>query len=137
MTLLLFYCITLVLVQVTNGILLFLQRNNLPAVRQYLETFAILIYLKFPTSFSSLQALSSYVFIAANVILHSWELAAQINHLNQLLPPILPFLTSHHHSLRCFTQVKPCNLIFCGRGAWCLFRMHILFVQSRHCLSLV
>jgi hypothetical protein len=28
---------------------LFLQRNNLPAVRQYLETFAINIYLKFPS----------------------------------------------------------------------------------------
>lgn len=27
----------------------FLQRNNLPAVRQYLETFAINIYLKFPS----------------------------------------------------------------------------------------
>lgn len=25
-----------------------LQRNNLPAVRQYLETFAINVYLKFP-----------------------------------------------------------------------------------------
>jgi hypothetical protein len=33
----------------SNGTLLFLQRNNLPAVRQFLETFAILIYLKFPT----------------------------------------------------------------------------------------
>lgn len=27
----------------------FLQRNNLPAVRQYLETFAINVYLKFPS----------------------------------------------------------------------------------------
>ncbi|KAF0930705.1 hypothetical protein E2562_034643 [Oryza meyeriana var. granulata] len=51
------------------------------------------------------QALSSYVFIAANLILHSRELAAQINYLNQLLPPIMPFLTSHHHSLRGFTQL--------------------------------
>lgn len=103
--------------EVTSSVHICLYRNNLPAVRQYLETFAILIYLKFPTLAEEQlipifhdngmrqQALSSYVFIAANVILHSWELAAQINHLNQLLPPILPFLTSHHHSLRCFTQL--------------------------------
>ncbi|RLN15678.1 hypothetical protein C2845_PM02G40530 [Panicum miliaceum] len=94
-----------------------LYRNNLPAVRQYLETFAILLYLKFPTMAEEQlipifhdkgmrqQALSSYVFIAANIILHSRQLSVQINHLNQLLPPILPFLTSHHHSLRSFTQL--------------------------------
>ncbi|KAF8780329.1 hypothetical protein HU200_001429 [Digitaria exilis] len=94
-----------------------LYRNNLPAVRQYLETFAILLYLKFPTlAVEQLipifhdkgmrqQALSSYVFIAANVILHSRLRSVQINHLNKLLPPILPFLTSHHHSLRGFTQL--------------------------------
>ncbi|CAL4928552.1 unnamed protein product [Urochloa decumbens] len=94
-----------------------LYRNNLPSVRQYLETFAILIYLKFPKLAEEQlipifhdkgmrqQALSSYVFIAANVILHSRQLSVQINHLNQLLPPILPFLTSHHHSLRGFTQL--------------------------------
>lgn len=52
------------------------------------------------------QALSSYVFIAANVILHSKELALQIKHLKGLLPSIIPLLTSHHHSLRAFTQVK-------------------------------
>ncbi|CAL9207649.1 unnamed protein product [Musa hybrid cultivar] len=51
------------------------------------------------------QALSSYVFIAANVILHESELAVQRKHLNELLPPIIPLLTSHHHSLRGFTQL--------------------------------
>ncbi|XP_006650942.1 uncharacterized protein LOC102703022 isoform X1 [Oryza brachyantha] len=103
--------------EVTSSIHICLYRNNLPAVRQYLETFAILIYLKFPTLAEEelipifhdnemrQQALSSYVFIAANLILHSRELSAQINHLNQLLPPIMPFLTSHHHSLRAFTQL--------------------------------
>ncbi|XP_062217146.1 uncharacterized protein LOC133917161 isoform X2 [Phragmites australis] len=103
--------------EVTSIIHICLYRNNLPAVRQYLETFAILIYLKFPTLAEEQlipifhdkgmrqQALSSYVFIVANVILHSRQLATQINHLNQLLPPIMPFLTSHHHSLRCFTQL--------------------------------
>lgn len=57
----------------------------------------------------SMQALSSYVFIAANVILHESELAVQRKHLNELLPPIIPLLTSHHHSLRGFTQVQLCS----------------------------
>ncbi|KAL6648997.1 hypothetical protein ACP70R_013221 [Stipagrostis hirtigluma subsp. patula] len=103
--------------EVTSSTHICLYRNNLPAVRQYLETFAILIYLKFPILAEEQlipifrdkgmrqQALSSYVFIAANVILHSRQLTSQINHLNHLLPPILPFLTSHHHSLRGFTQL--------------------------------
>ncbi|KAF7062705.1 hypothetical protein CFC21_069279 [Triticum aestivum] len=103
--------------EVTSTVHPCLYRNNLPAVRQYLETFAILIYLKFPTLAEAQlvpifndhgmrqQALSSYVFIAANVILHSGELVVQRNHLNQLLPPIISFLTSHHHSLRSFTQL--------------------------------
>ncbi|KAK9275857.1 hypothetical protein L1049_023130 [Liquidambar formosana] len=92
------------------------KRNNLPAVRQYLETFAIHIYLKFPSLVGEQlvpilrdydmrpQALSSYVFIAANVILHATE-AVQSRHLDELLPPIVPLLTSHHHSLRGFTQL--------------------------------
>ncbi|KAG0553292.1 hypothetical protein BDA96_01G581400 [Sorghum bicolor] len=102
--------------EVTSSIHICLYRNNLPAVRQYLETCAVLLYLKFPTLAEEQlipifhdkgmrqQALSSYVFIAANVILHSRQ-SVQIYHLNQLLPPILPFLTSHHHSLRSFTQL--------------------------------
>ncbi|OMO96285.1 tRNA/rRNA methyltransferase, SpoU [Corchorus capsularis] len=93
-----------------------LYRNNLPSVRQYLETFAISIYLKFPSLVAEQlvpilrdydmrpQALSSYVFIAANVILHASE-EFRFRHLDELLPPILPLLTSHHHSLRGFTQV--------------------------------
>ncbi|KAE8818497.1 methyltransferase tarbp1 [Hordeum vulgare] len=103
--------------EVTSSVHTCLYRNNLPAVRQYLETFAILICLKFPTLAEAQlvpifhdhgmrqQALSSYVFIAANVILHSGELVVQRNHLNQLFPPIISFLTSHHHSLRSFTQL--------------------------------
>ncbi|TYG91203.1 hypothetical protein ES288_A12G243200v1 [Gossypium darwinii] len=93
-----------------------LYRNNLPSVRQYLETFAINIYMKFPSLVAEQlvpllrdydmrpQALSSYVFIAANVILHASK-DIQLRHLDELLPPILPLLTSHHHSLRGFTQV--------------------------------
>lgn len=51
-----------------------------------------------------MQALSSYVFIAANVILHSSK-DVQPRHLDELFPPLVPLLTSHHHSLRGFTQV--------------------------------
>ncbi|XP_029120003.1 uncharacterized protein [Elaeis guineensis] len=103
--------------EVTSNLHICLCRNNLPAVRQYLETFAIQIYLKFPLLAEEQlipifynynmrpQALASYVFITANVILHANELSLQINHLNNLLPPIIPFLTSHHHSLRGFTQL--------------------------------
>ncbi|XP_024987092.1 uncharacterized protein LOC112522227 isoform X1 [Cynara cardunculus var. scolymus] len=93
-----------------------LYRNNMPAVRQYLETFAIYVYLKFPSLVGEqlvpmvrkydmrTQALSSYVFIAANVILHATK-NVQSRHLDELLPPIVPLLTSHHHSLRGFTQL--------------------------------
>ncbi|CAL9124432.1 unnamed protein product [Musa textilis] len=103
--------------KVTSNLHICLYRNNLPAVRQYLETFATQIYLKFPSLAAEQlvpifrnynmrsQALSSYVFIAANVILHESELAIQRKHLNELLPPIIPLLTSHHHSLRGFTQL--------------------------------
>ncbi|CAL5327551.1 unnamed protein product [Camellia sinensis] len=49
------------------------------------------------------QALSSYVFIAANVILHA-SATVQSCYLVELIPPIIPLLTSHHHSLRGFTQ---------------------------------
>ncbi|KAL8244568.1 hypothetical protein R6Q59_010826 [Mikania micrantha] len=93
-----------------------LYRNNMPGVRQYLETFAIYVYLKFPSLVGEqlvpmvrkydmrTQALSSYVFIAANVILHATK-DTQSQHLDELLPPIIPLLTSHHHSLRGFTQL--------------------------------
>ncbi|XP_031391362.1 uncharacterized protein LOC116203654 isoform X2 [Punica granatum] len=102
--------------QVTHSLHIALYRNNLPAVRQYLETFAINVYLKFPSLVRKQlvpilrdygarpQALSSYVFISANVILHASE-SVQSMHLDDLLPPIIPLLTSHHHSLRGFTQL--------------------------------
>ncbi|XP_043812569.1 uncharacterized protein LOC110629722 isoform X3 [Manihot esculenta] len=102
--------------RVTSSLHIALYRNNLPAVRQYLETFAINIYLKFPSLVGVQlvpilrdydmrpQALSSYVFIAANIILHASE-EFQARHLDELLPPVVPLLTSHHHSLRGFTQL--------------------------------
>ncbi|KAF3448239.1 hypothetical protein FNV43_RR08952 [Rhamnella rubrinervis] len=102
--------------QVTQYLHISLSRNNLPAVRQYLETFAINVYLKFPPLVGEQlvpvlrdydmrpQALASYVFIAANIILHSSE-TVQSRHLEELLSPIIPLLTSHHHSLRGFTQL--------------------------------
>ncbi|KAL3834975.1 hypothetical protein ACJIZ3_009711 [Penstemon smallii] len=102
--------------QVTSSLHTSIYRNNLPSVRQYLETFAIHIYLKFPSLVGQQlvyflrsydlrsQALSSYIFIAANVILHSNK-GSQFGHLDELLPPIIPLLTSHHHTLRGFTQI--------------------------------
>nr|GMD79755.1 uncharacterized protein LOC109185383 isoform X2 [Ipomoea batatas] len=102
--------------RVTHSLHTCLCKNNLPSVRQYLETFAIHIYLNFPSlvgeqlvpifrdSEMRPQALSSYVFIAANIILHSTG-AAQPERLSELLPPIIPLLTSHHHTLRGFTQL--------------------------------
>lgn len=51
-----------------------------------------------------MQALSSYVYIAANVMIHA-KAEVQHKHLDDLLPPLIPLLTSHHHTLRGFTQV--------------------------------
>lgn len=105
-----------ILEKVTCSLHKALQRNNLPSVRQYLETFAIQIYLKFPFLVGEElvpllrdydikpQALSSYVFVAANVILHAAK-PIQSRHLNELLPSIIPLLTSHHHTLRGFAQL--------------------------------
>lgn len=102
--------------QVTGSLHICLYCNNLPAVRQYLETFAINVYLKFPSLVREQlvpilrdhnarpQALSSYVFIAANILLHTSN-DVRLRHLEDLLPPIIPLLTSHHHSLRGFTQL--------------------------------
>ncbi|KAK4338184.1 hypothetical protein RND71_042671 [Anisodus tanguticus] len=102
--------------QVTHKLHVSLYRNNFPSVRQYLETFAIHVYLNFPLLVGQElvpllrdynmrpQALSSYVFIAANIILHSTE-EYKSRHLSELLPCIIPLLTSHHHTLRGFTQL--------------------------------
>ncbi|CAA3014630.1 uncharacterized protein LOC111390252 [Olea europaea subsp. europaea] len=102
--------------KVTSSLHISIYRNNFPSVRQYMETFAIQIYLKFPLLVGQQlvpmlrnynlrpQALSSYVFIAANIILHSKE-EIQSRNLDELLPPIIPLLTSHHHTLRGFTQI--------------------------------
>ncbi|GAB2209657.1 hypothetical protein Droror1_Dr00026878 [Drosera rotundifolia] len=102
--------------QVMETLHILLCMNNLPGVRQYMETFAIHVYLKFPELVGiqlvqifhdyemRTQALSSYVFIAANVILHANK-AIRYRHLAELLPPMVPFLTSHHHTLRGFTQL--------------------------------
>ncbi|XP_010439980.1 PREDICTED: uncharacterized protein LOC104723330 isoform X2 [Camelina sativa] len=113
-----------IVLQVMDSVHICLHRNNLPAVRQYLETFAINIYLKFPAlvkeqlvpilqnyDSKAQQALSSYVFVAANIILHA-EKTAQQTHLRELLPPIIPLLTSHHHSLRGFAQLLVHRVLF-------------------------
>ncbi|KAL2636392.1 hypothetical protein R1flu_007871 [Riccia fluitans] len=93
-----------------------LHRNNIPSVRQYIETFAAQIFLRFPelieeNLISALhdynmktQALSSYVLIAANVLFGT-PASRREELIHQVLPAILPFMTSHHHNLRSFTQV--------------------------------
>ncbi|KAL6985887.1 tRNA (guanosine(18)-2'-O)-methyltransferase [Sarracenia purpurea var. burkii] len=105
-----------ILLKVTRSLHMSLYRNNFPSVRQYLETFAINVYFKFPSLVRKQlvpifrdydmrpQALSSYVLIAANVILHA-PATVQSSYLVELLPPMIPLLTSHHHSLRGFTQL--------------------------------
>jgi tRNA guanosine-2'-O-methyltransferase len=60
--------------EVTSSIHICLYRNNLPAVRQYLETFAILIYLKFP-------ALAEEQLIP---IFHDNEMRQQVNIVSQM-----------------------------------------------------
>ncbi|KAJ3681791.1 hypothetical protein LUZ60_014364 [Juncus effusus] len=125
--------------EVTSKLHICLYRNNLPAVRQYLETLGIQVYLKFPDLAEQqlipilrdysmrTQALSSYVFIAANVIIHSKDSSLQLNHLKNLLPPIIPLLTSHHHSLRGFTQL----LVHCVLSKmWPLLKLNNLEVSS-------
>ncbi|XP_057858897.1 uncharacterized protein LOC131067769 isoform X3 [Cryptomeria japonica] len=103
--------------QVTSIVHQCIYRNNLPAVRQYIEIFAVQIYLKFPSMIVEQivpilcdysmkpQALSSYVFIAVHLLMHISPTSLQLELLEKLLPPILPFLTSHHHSLRAFSQI--------------------------------
>ncbi|KAL3677602.1 hypothetical protein R1sor_027550 [Riccia sorocarpa] len=93
-----------------------LHRNNMPSVRQYIETFAAQLFLRFPelieeNLISALhdynmktQALSSYVLIAANVVFGT-AASRREELMKKVLPAILPFMTSHHHNLRSFTQV--------------------------------
>jgi hypothetical protein len=64
------------------------------------------------------QALSSYVLIATDVLLCTSP-PSQQNLLELVLPAILPYMTTHHHNLQSFAQVqqstvKPCLLTFWG-----------------------
>ncbi|XP_074269533.1 uncharacterized protein LOC141592672 [Silene latifolia] len=133
-----------------------LYRNNFPAVRQYLETFAIRVYLDFPFLVQKhlvpilcdydmkTQALSSYVFIAANIMLHA-KAEVQSRHLDELLPPIIPLLTSHHHTLRGFTQLLVyqvlCKLLPTSSGSInlekkCLCNLRTYLSQNPDCVRL-
>ncbi|GJP36161.1 hypothetical protein CLOM_g20680 [Closterium sp. NIES-68] len=93
------------------------ERNNMPSVRQYVEIFGVLLFLGFPhlvddhllnhlqNANLKTQAQASYVLIAACLILHTKDPSLQLLQLHQLLPATLPYITSHHHNLRTFTQV--------------------------------
>lgn len=80
-----------------------------------------------------MQALSSYVFIAASIILHG----EKTRHLDELLPPIVPLLTSHHHTLRGFTQVTLHKMddvsyfFICGvdHGILCFIVHYVLYCR--------
>lgn len=94
-----------------------IERNNMPSVRQFLEIFGVQIYLRFPYLVEEhllpllhqhnmkTQALSSYVFIAANVVLHIHPPSLQLKMVSLIIPAVLPTMTSHHHNLRSFSQV--------------------------------
>lgn len=83
-----------------------------------------------------MQALSSYVFIAANIILHGEK--TQFGHLDELLPPIIPLLTSHHHTLRGFTQVTLHQMenvfLFVWTSEFCNLSLCIMQVLVYHVL---
>lgn len=66
------------------------------------------------------QTAASLVMIAAHVVLHSSPGAVQQEMLRLLFPATLPYLTSHHHNLRTFTQVSV-SVISCGVNGRTLF----------------
>jgi hypothetical protein len=65
------------------------------------------------------QALSSYVLIATNVLLCTSP-PSQQNLLELVLPAILPYMTTHHHNLRSFAQVQQCTVKPCPLMFWWL-----------------
>jgi len=93
-----------------------LHLGNHSSVRQYIETFMVSILLRFPKHVTSLlepalrdwscrtQIMASYVMIAANVVLHNSEEARE-TYFQALFPHIVPWMASHHHNLRNFSQV--------------------------------
>ncbi|GAQ91336.1 hypothetical protein KFL_007680030 [Klebsormidium nitens] len=94
-----------------------IQVQNMSSVRQYVEQFAVQVYLRFPHLVKDslvpwlndvntrTQTAASLVMIAAHVVLHSSPGLVQQDMLRLLFPATLPYLTSHHHNLRTFTQV--------------------------------
>ncbi|KAJ7549851.1 hypothetical protein O6H91_07G072000 [Diphasiastrum complanatum] len=94
-----------------------LYRNNMASVRQYIEIFAVQVYLRIPSLVYDhlipllgdynlkTQALSSYVSIASNVLMHISPMEVQQDMLKVIVPAIFPYITTHHHNLRSFSQV--------------------------------
>lgn len=88
------------------------------------------------------QALSSYVIIATHVCLHARQREQQEALVAALLPATVPYLTTHHHNLRTFTQVSlPRALGHLGSCANCVrasvfLRLLALAVaEMAHCTS--
>ncbi|MCO5564235.1 hypothetical protein L7F22_017893 [Adiantum nelumboides] len=94
-----------------------LLRNNLPSVRQYAEIFGVQLCIRFPCLIKErivpnlkdynlkTQALASCVFISVNVLIHVAPQSLQNELFEQILPAVMPYLTTHHHPLRSFSQI--------------------------------
>ncbi|KAI5079464.1 hypothetical protein GOP47_0004943 [Adiantum capillus-veneris] len=94
-----------------------LLKNNLPSVRQYAEIFGVQLCLRFPYLIKDrilpnlrdynlkTQALASCVFIAVNVLIHAAPQSVQNELLQEIMPAVMPYLTTHHHPLRSFSQI--------------------------------
>jgi hypothetical protein len=77
------------------------------------------------------QTSASLVMIAAHVVLHSPPGPVQQEMLRLLFPATLPYLTSHHHNLRTFTQVRmPSEVARSRRNFW-VAKSHS-FLQPLH-----
>ncbi|CAM6117416.1 unnamed protein product [Calypogeia fissa] len=134
--------------EVTSLLKVCLYRNNMPSVRQYIEAFAVKFYLQFPHLVEEslipvlydynmkAQALSSYVLIAANVLMFT-QAPQQKPLLQQIFPAILPFMTSHHHSLRSFTQVLTYKILHRFSKSECLFDINQGTFGEGQCLRAI
>lgn len=104
-------------VEVVDLLQLCLSKNNLPSVRQYAEILGIQICLKYPSLIKErivpalsdynmkTQALASYVFISVNVLKHAAPVSLQKELIEEILPAVMPYFTTHHHPLRSFSQI--------------------------------
>lgn len=99
-----------------------LEQLNQPTVRQYQELFAVRMVLRFPRLLEAEvlprvsrpngapTVMASYIHIAANGLLHTPD-AALLSLLPRVAAAVLPWMTTHHHSLRAFSHVVAFSLL--------------------------